>query len=287
MNDIAGAQARMDEEVDAPRNGDPAGEDKNSMPGMSITEAERAWALTIKEAVEANDEIDNLSDFWYAQLAIVDHDNVDAAQQHSAHMQAFRQEYDIRDNLEDAKSTVWEFLTLFDRPWVLAFSYSVESQSYIWVVDIAQIDKKDLVTNKQWRIYLAGLYYLRQALNPNLRAISTGISIIHECEGFDFGKMGGLEHVARMARELIGEYPARHYSLRFFHTGYFVNVMMSTIKRFLPKNMTERMEYGCSCDGRLDQIWLVPDAKTVLQRNYIRIMQTLQLRYENEARFSL
>ena len=43
--------------------------EKPCSPRMDIAQTERAWAKEIKKAVEADADIENLSDFWYAALA--------------------------------------------------------------------------------------------------------------------------------------------------------------------------------------------------------------------------
>jgi hypothetical protein len=186
---------------------------------MEITAAECSWALTIQEAIQSDPELDNLSDFWYVQLAIVHKDDVEKALDVARNLQCFRQEYDIRDTIEDAKKTVWDFMNLFEN-FTISFGYSVEDENYLWAVDIAAIDNKLLQTDKAWRTNLAGVYYFRQALNPDFLSIGNGMSLIHECEGFDFhGKFGGLGHLTRLAKELIGEYPGLVYCCKWYNTG--------------------------------------------------------------------
>lgn len=191
-----------------------------SNPRMIITPAERSCALAIKAAIEGDPELDSISDFWYAQLAIVNKDDMETTKRQARNMQYFREEYDIRDDMEDAKRSIWEFIHLFDN-WILTFSYSKENLNYLWAVDIAAIDNQTLLqSDKAWRTNLAGHYYMRQALNPDLVAISQGINIMHECGGFDFsGKFGGLGHVTRLAQEVFANYPCLHDCLLWFNTG--------------------------------------------------------------------
>lgn len=210
------------EHAAAARLGDPrfVEGDQGINPRMSITEAERSWALTIKDAFKEDPELDNLNDFWYAQLAIVHKDDVEMAKSQALTMQHFRQEYDIRDDMEDVKSTMWDFIHLYDDDWVLGFSYNKDYQNYLWAVDIAAIDNQALQTDRAWRTNLAGHYYIRQALNPDFVSISQGIVIVHECGGFNFsGKFGGLGPAKRLAQEIIGNYPSLHHSLMWFNTG--------------------------------------------------------------------
>ena len=70
-------------------------------------------------------------------------------------------------------------------------------------------------------------------------------------------------------------------------TGVFVNIMMSMVKRFLPKNMNDKLQFGCTFPDRLDKCFLTPNPKVAKERNYLRIIETLKVRYENEANFRL
>ena len=69
--------------------------------------------------------------------------------------------------------------------------------------------------------------------------------------------------------------------------GMFVNLMMSMVKQFLPTEMTERFQFGCMFNDRLDKTFLVPDKTSAKARNYARIIEALTIRYENEATFRL
>lgn len=286
---------------------------------MELLDAQRTWALSIKEAIEADPEADNLSDFWYAQLAIVDRNDLEEAMCHAIDMQSFRQEYDIKDNMEDAKKSVWEFMTLFEN-FTISFSYCKRTQGYIWVNDIPAQDFSVLVSEKEWRSYLAAIYYIHQAMNSDFLSINNGYSLVHECEGFDITTFGGLRHCNRFVRELGSKYPTRHAAVKFYNTsklfrrssfiyawkksiqdpshnsffffflfskGTVVNITVSMIKHLLPRDMKAAFEVGLKGPQRLDKCFLVPDAKTAKLRNFSRIMEALKLRYDNQADFEL
>jgi hypothetical protein len=187
---------------------------------MALSPHHRAWALAIKAAIEADPELDNLNDYSYVQLAIACHGNVELALEKARDMQGFREEYEVRDSLEDAKKTIWEYSNLFDEQVIIAFSYSKDEQCYIATMDLAAMDNKALQTDKAWRTNLAGVYYIKQAMVPDFFSMVNGIVIIHECDGFDFfGKFGGLNHVTRLSQELVGAQPVYHREVKWFHTG--------------------------------------------------------------------
>jgi hypothetical protein len=70
-------------------------------------------------------------------------------------------------------------------------------------------------------------------------------------------------------------------------TGVLVNLMISMVKQFLPDDMTEKFQFGCMFAERLDRCLMVPDKVTAQARNYARIIESFQRRFENEASFHL
>jgi hypothetical protein len=186
---------------------------------MRISPQGRAWASAIKAAIEADPEIDNLNDFCYVQLAVICLENVEEAVEKARDMQGFRNEYNVRDDLEDAKKTVWEYLNLYDN-FILSFTYSEDEKSYVLAVDFAAMDYKAVQTDKAWRTNIAGIYYIKQAMVPDFLSMCNGITILHECDGFDFyGKFGGLNHISRLSKELFGAQPVLHRNVKWFNAG--------------------------------------------------------------------
>lgn len=68
---------------------------------MHLTPAERQWALIVKDLIEGVPELDNLCEFEYAQLALIEHDNVEGDLKRAYQIQLYRQEYGIINTLED------------------------------------------------------------------------------------------------------------------------------------------------------------------------------------------
>lgn len=62
-----------------------------------LSEQEISWALNIKRVIESHPELDSLSDYAYAQLALIVKDNIQEAVERTQHMQCFREEYDIEN----------------------------------------------------------------------------------------------------------------------------------------------------------------------------------------------
>ena len=90
---------------------------------MMLTQEEHQCALRIKAAIEAKPEVDNLSDFMYAQFALICQDNIEEAVTHVMALQATRQEYDIEDSYEHGCRSVEAYAQLLPE-YLLSFGFS-------------------------------------------------------------------------------------------------------------------------------------------------------------------
>ena len=97
----------------------------NEQGRMYLLPDEQAWAQEIKDFVENTPELDNLSDFWYAQFALVDKGDLEASIRRVHMMQELKQEYKIVDSINTAKRAINEFLDLFPR-WFFTFGYNID-----------------------------------------------------------------------------------------------------------------------------------------------------------------
>lgn len=64
-------------------------------------------------------------------------------------------------------------------------------------------------------------------------------------------------------------------------------MLYSMIKRTLPAKVREKLEMGCIFGGRLDEVYLVPTVAEANQRFLLQVQDTLRVRHEREATFSL
>ena len=68
---------------------------------MTLSEDETQWANALKLRVEASEDIQNLSDYEYAQFAIHSQGKLRGALSRIQGLQAFREEYNINDTVEE------------------------------------------------------------------------------------------------------------------------------------------------------------------------------------------
>jgi hypothetical protein len=103
---------------------------------MKLTREEYLWALEFKTEVEQLPELDNLSDFMYAQFAIIARGgNLDGAIQRAFGLQEFRHEYAIMGNLQDGQRQMHQLMKLYPQD-LVSFSYSHDEGAYVLIRDI-------------------------------------------------------------------------------------------------------------------------------------------------------
>lgn len=260
------------------------GEDPLNPRRMIITYEERELALDIKEAIKADPEISNLSDFMYAHLALVVKDNVAEALRRAEQLQGFREEYGILDNAKEGNACFKKFVQQHPRQ-LLNFSFN--SGRYILIHDMVEFDSTCIKTHDQMQIFMTGSYYLLQALVPDLEAIRRGPMALVECEGFSFSKKKSFKVFETMFSELMSVYPTWG-EIKHFNSPVFFNIMASMLRRFLPLEMKDKFHTGCQFEGgRLDTVYLMPTADIATDRIRIALAEALRIRYLSQTTFSL
>ena len=154
----------------------------NNPLSMSLTDEECRWALAIKRAVMEDVSLEELSDFEYAQYALVTRGDTEAALYKIQGLQTFRHEYNIHDTLQEGLQLLRELHQ--QQPWfVLDVEYEPQHGHFVWVYDYAVVDPSKVRLPEEYRAYLGGLYYVFQLLQANLGSIREGLVHICECEG--------------------------------------------------------------------------------------------------------
>lgn len=263
---------------------------------MLLTKDEREWALRIKAAIEEDPDLDNLSDFAYAQYALLEPKlapgaSLEPVLERAYQMQAFREEHRILNTSSQAKQIFRDTMSLFPG-FFLAFMYNKEESSgggYVFVFDSTKVLASTFSSNpKAIDTWLSTLYYIVHAASPDFESIRRGITFNVECEGFDLMKNFGVKVFSKAWTELGVAYPIHWAKLRHFHTSVFKNLLVSMAKRFIPKEIHGKFEVGCICEaGRLDKIYLVPDETAAYTRLVESVVKSLQQRSDNEKEFSL
>ena len=88
--------------------------------------------------------------------------------------------------------------------------------------------------------------------------------------------------------DLAAHYPSQFKEIRVFHAGMFANLLVSMTRHAIPTRIHKKFQMGSiSGVGRLDAIYLTPTLEVANQRLLVRVQESLQLRYANEASFRL
>jgi len=190
---------------------------------MEITPTERQQALAIKAAANNCHELDPVKDFLYAQLALIDGDDIEKALERLHHMQYFKQEYAINDTAEDGNQIFREYLRLLPK-FHLCFTYNHDGGNYVVVYDNAAFDKSVFNTEAKVRCWLGGTYYTLIAMNPDFEAVRRGTIMILECEGLSWSRIF-LDGLKRMVSEVVAIHPLRVEKVKYFNAG----VTMTTV----------------------------------------------------------
>lgn len=261
---------------------------------MELTEEEREWAQNIKDAIE-EEGTGNLdvppNDYWYAQLALVDKDNVAAALDRVFKLQQFRQDYDILDTVTQGQQVVEAYMELWPEFYLyLNHNGSVGHHYFTIVFDFTKFHKSVLQEKPQaYKIWFQAIYYINQALCSDLEATRQGTVFLLECQGFDWKKNFGLDVMRPYWSDIAGVYPLNHKMIKYYHTGVFLNTLVSMAKKFMPVAAQDKFQVGCVCDlgQTLSQLYLTPNVQEADQRFRERFRVGLEKRYVNEASFQL
>lgn len=262
---------------------------------MVLTEEERVWAKEIKAAVEHTPELDSVSDFMYAQMAIVSMTNMDDATipcvlERFQGMQSLREENGILDCYRQGCQSLDNLILKLIPGSILAYSYLEEDGAYICSIDMTVFDMDVLSDPEKVKGLMGASYYQFHAFNPDFKATRKGLTYLVECEGYHWKgqDMVQTKVFRRWWEELALVYPFHVQKVKYFHTGLFLNLLMSTARRFLPRHVQRRMEIGCQSEGgRLDQMFLTPTAQVANNRLVGRLQKGLEKHYDNEAIFVL
>ncbi|CAB9514948.1 expressed unknown protein [Seminavis robusta] len=253
---------------------------------MDLSPEEKRHAIAIKQAIEGTAEMDNLSDFFYCQFALIEGSNVERALERVKQLQALREEYKIMDTLTDGCQVLEAFIQLSPQH---VLSYEFNGNSYTMMVNLKGFQPKtDLSTPEKFRTWIMGTYYMHHCFCPDFETIRQGVSFYVECHGYDGSQHINMKFLKRVWTECFPAYPFRVQKSHHFHTSTMCNMMIATFKRIIPANMgTDKIKVGCKAPMYLDEIYLSPSVEVSNQKTLQQWKAALAKRYRNEHTFSL
>lgn len=251
---------------------------------MKVTKEERHNALEIKATIEMSADLEDLTDLMYVQLAIVCKDNVEDAVKRCHAMQEFRQDYKIVNNLEQAQRYLHWGVRLFPL-FFLSFAFSETDGTYIFAHDVEKLEPKRFTSSEMIDDWMKHLYYSHILFFPDVESIRKGVVLIAECEGMTL-RRDVLQLNNKFFSQFLAFYPFIGKS-RCFHTGNMMNIIVSILRKIVPKDVADSIEVGLQFDGHLGDAFLVPTVEAANKRMLLRMEDALKLRYENEKVFKL
>lgn len=254
---------------------------------MALTLEEHQWAKAIRSAVREDAELDDLTDYEYALIALVDKDDVAAAVERVYQLQGFRQQYKATGTLQCARQNL-EFLVNELCPgFLLNLDYFERERSPVVMFDASKIDIRELATHERRQGYLRAMYYLNDAFTADLESARRGTICLTECEGYDWRKNASLSLFHQYWIEVQSVYPMTFSKLKLFRSGLFINSLLSLTKRFIPLRTYTNFSLGCNFPRRLDEMCLQPSREEASKRVLAAIHRALKRRHHNQATFSL
>jgi hypothetical protein len=123
---------------------------------MVLAEEEIRWALAIKGAAAAEEELKQLTDYEYVQHALLSKNDVEEAIEHIRSMQYFRQEYNINDNPKEGEELFRKF-TQKHKGFLLSVDWDEANGQFVVVFDYPNRNPKAIDFPEDWRIHLGEL----------------------------------------------------------------------------------------------------------------------------------
>ena len=251
---------------------------------MKLSKQETEWALNIKDTIEGFPDIDNLSDYMYAQLALVEQDNIEAAVERAYKLQLFQKEYGTLDSVADGMRHLRNLVEMFPK-YLLSFAF--DGDNTIFVYNYKGFDRRALNTPEKLRTWFVGCYYIAMCVTTDFKEIRDGPMAMAECGGYDWKHHIDLKLYKRFWDELVSGYPIRFQRWKLFHSGVFTNLLYSMMRKCIPDVIVSSIEIGCQMDCSLDEVFLAPTVEAANERLLDRMEKALAKRFGHESSFVL
>lgn len=254
---------------------------------MRLTEEEADWAWELKKVIENSKEINNLIDFKYAAMAIVNRGDIQASLKQAANHQSYLEDHGLQDTLQEQIQVLRFLATTFPRLF-LGLLFFEKDGRYVFIYSWKGIDLTEFNTPEKSRFWAAALLYPLYLINPDLHAVRRGFIFIADCKDFDWKRNMDLKTVKMFWRDCSTSLPLRPHKLKYFNTGVFFNTIFSMCRKLIASEVLKIIEVGCSCEGiALADHYLVPDVETANARILGQLEAAAERRHQNEQSFRL
>ncbi|CAB9520735.1 expressed unknown protein [Seminavis robusta] len=259
---------------------------------MQLSVDEITRALRIKASILCDSRLKEESDFVCVQYALAAHaeDSLEEICHRIYLLQCARSEYQILDTVEQGVQLAHQYTLQHPGMW-LDVSYMAATKNYCKIQDLAAFRPSEQIkTDEHRRIFLLGNYYMWNCLLPDFQAIREGWTYLSECDGV------GSELLDPIATEIIMHhlwqgYPKNIKEMFFYNSPTVINIFWSLCKKFMPKHKERCIHLDCNPEAlsgiRLDALYKTPTKEEARVKLIQTIGNQLQLRRQNEEKFSL
>ena len=268
-------------------------------PTMTMSDIECQWALQIKDAFQNSSHFGDdiqVSDFFFAQHALVSHGDVTEVLDRIESLHRFYQEYEIDHSPEQALYYVRGFMQQ-QQGYILHLDVSPVTQQAWLVTDSAAFQvQQALASDEHWKICVCGIYYVHYCQWTTLTSIRQGMLSEIECDGVGWHNFNA-EFVTRLFGELFSYIPIKYQMMRAYNTTVVANLLFSVARPFMSDSQKSSVKLGCqvvsnnpdNCGGtrRLSEFYLQPNTEAATQRIIQRIEELLRVRKHNEETFRI
>ncbi|CAB9496300.1 expressed unknown protein [Seminavis robusta] len=281
--------------------------------GMTVSPQEHAWALEIKTAAETpNSGFRPISDFEYAQYALVTRGRLNEALARIRKIQSFQAQYQVDNTPSQGVSIVEQFrhlqptalLNLDKHPDTGDSIICFDRSTYFPAITKAPSpDHTDPEHN--WKIDILFWYYALRTVQPDFHTIRHGVVFLFEAMGLGKDNVD-VSLAKRLHREMWAYYPFEIQRTRIYNANQSVPLLVSALQSLLRPEELQCIETGCTVHGddddgfhqstdratnspplTLGDIYLQPTVDQSGRYLLARIMELLTLRSQNEESFRL
>lgn len=259
---------------------------------MWLSPLECSWAQELKETIEMEESgIEPLTDFEYAEHAIVAQGNLEEALRRIQGMQTFREVYRPKDTVQEGVYYMQAQIRLLPGVYMHT-DISAETGTCMCVWNFAKFDPTRLLaTEENWKTHILGEYFWRHMQQPTFRSVRQGSYQLIESRGVGWHNFDSTAE-QRWNQELMNHMPMKVKQVLVYNSNTVMNLVWSLAKPFMMEEHRNSMKLGCTIDcenpeATLMDVFCQPSVEAAEARVVENANRYLAIRYQNQSRFRL
>jgi hypothetical protein len=269
---------------------------------MTLTDQEIDWAMDLKAAMVKADAkfAETITDFEYAQHAIVAKEKISKGLRRIRRLQEFKQKYGIL-KLNEATMTADQFREIFKRLEAKApglfTSFGREEREgeaqgrHVAAMDYTTFLPVNFVTEIDDEDLFVAFYFYLEATQPDILAVRQGVAFILQCKGIGWKNFS--RDMEQKASSLYNDaYPVRITEMSVLNANRLMKIFYALCKPFLGKRVKEVFQMNAVVADVLKRYSkeLLPTTLGGMQTQMDmmdKVVDSLQTRLENKTTFKL